>query len=162
MKRFLTKKSGLMLACIFFCSGLVVPGSAWALQAHGSPEGLYVHQMAHVFFFFALGYLYWDVRRSSFSGKGWRYLLRFCLCMIGWNVIAFVGHAIAGHVDVRMVSGAGGYLRGIIEGADALKTFLFYFAKFDHILVVPALYFLYKGMRTLYFSVEKEQGSEGK
>jgi len=27
----------------------VFPGNAWAVQTHGAPEGLYVHQLAHVF-----------------------------------------------------------------------------------------------------------------
>jgi hypothetical protein len=136
----------------------LAPVSAWALQSHSSPEGLYVHQMAHVYFFLALGYLYWDVRRSSFSGKGWKYLLWFCLFMLGWNIVAFIGHAIAGHVDAHIVAGPGGYLRGSIQGENALKTLLFYIAKFDHIFVVPALFFLYLGMRTLYRSVEQEAG----
>ena len=28
--------------------GILLPGEALALQVHGEPEGLYVHQMAHL------------------------------------------------------------------------------------------------------------------
>ena len=42
--------------------------SAWALQSHGAPEGIYVHQMAHVLFMGALAYLYWHTRRSQDGG----------------------------------------------------------------------------------------------
>src|SRR5690606_16026838 len=38
--------------------------SAWALQSHGAPEGIYVHQMSHLLFMGALAYLYWHTRRS--------------------------------------------------------------------------------------------------
>jgi hypothetical protein len=157
MKSSFKAKPRVVLAASFVCYTIVVPESAWALQTHGTPEGLYVHQMAHVYFFLALVYLYWDVRRSSFSGKGWRYLLRFCLCMLCWNTVAFIGHALAGHVDAQVVSGAGGYLRGSIKGADTVKTLLFYLAKFDHVFVVPALYFLYKGMHSLFHSVGQQR-----
>ena len=34
---------------------LCLPGEALALQVHGEPEGLYVHQMAHLHYFLALG-----------------------------------------------------------------------------------------------------------
>lgn len=158
MKYYHDNITGLTVAGLIVCYSLFAPTAAWALQAHSSPEGLYVHQMAHVYFFLALGYLYWDVRRSSFSGKGWGYLLKFCIFMLCWNVVAFVGHALAGNIDAHIVAGAGGYLRGRIQGENTFTTVLFYLAKFDHIIVVPALFFLYKGMRTLYQSVEDHAG----
>ena len=58
---------------------LLVPGNAFALQTHSEPEGLCVHQLAHIFYIFALGYLYWDTKRSGFKSKGWRYLRIFCV-----------------------------------------------------------------------------------
>jgi hypothetical protein len=140
-------------------AGLLVclPDNAWALQSHGPPEGLYVHQMAHVHFFLALGYLYWDIRRSSFAGRGWRYLQWFCILMLIWNVVAFVGHAVAGHIDENMIV-ATSYLQARIQGPVNLHTLVFYIAKFDHFVAVPALFFLYIGMRSLYRSVEEHAG----
>ena len=56
--------------------------SAWALQAHGAPEGIYVHQMAHLLFMGALAYLYWHTRRSPvLVSKGWKYLQLFCILL---------------------------------------------------------------------------------
>jgi hypothetical protein len=141
------------LACLFVC----LPENAWALQSHGPPEGLYVHQMAHVHFVLALGYLYWDIRRSTFTGKGWRYLQWFCVLMLVWNVLAFVGHAVAGHIDENMIS-ATSYLQARIQGPITLHKLIFYIARFDHFVAVPALFFLYIGMRSLYRSVEKHAG----
>ena len=154
--------SGVMpVVFVTFCS-LLLPDNAWALQSHGAPEGLYVHQMAHIHFILALGYLYWDIRRSSFAGKGWRYLLTFCVLMLGWNIVAFVGHAVAVYIDADTIMSAGGYLRDGIQGPYDFQKLIFYFAKFDHLLAVPALFFFYMGMRSLYRSVEKHAGEVGK
>ncbi len=153
---------GIIPAACAVCVFLVLPDNAWALQSHGPPEGLYVHQMAHVHFFLALGYLYWDIRRSSFAGKGWRYLLIFCLFMICWNVVAFVGHAVAPHVDGQTISTVGGYLNSRIIGPHTFHTIIFYITKLDHFVLVPALFFLFLGMRSLYRSVEKHAGEAGR
>ena len=160
-KRYLPGRGGVLAACIACCA-VLLPDSAWALQSHGSPEGLYVHQMAHIHFILALGYLYWDIRRSSFSGKGWCYLMTFCVLMLCWNIVAFVGHVVAGYVDADTITSVGGYLRDRIQGPYDLQKVIFYIAKFDHILAVPALFFLYLGMRTLYHSVERHAGEAGK
>lgn len=162
MKQWNMKYNHALLIPIVACCCLFLPDNAWALQSHGPPEGLYVHQMAHVHFILALGYLYWDIRRSSFVGKGWGYLQVFCLLMLCWNVVAFIGHAVAGHVDAQAFSAVGGYLHGRIHGPYDLQTIAFYIAKYDHIIAVPALFFLYMGMRTLYHSVEKHAGEAGR
>ena len=162
MKKRRFRGSGVMPAAFVTCCCLFLPDNAWALQFHGPPEGLYVHQMAHIHFILALGYLYWDIRRSSFVGKGWRYLLTFCVLMLCWNIVAFVGHAVAVSIDADTITAAGGYLRGGIQGPYDLQKLIFYFAKFDHLLAVPALFFFYMGMRSLYRSVEKHAGEAGK
>lgn len=151
-----------MPAAFVICCCLFLPDNAWALQSHGAPEGLYVHQMAHIHFILALGYLFWDIRRSSFADKGWRYLQMFCVLMLCWNIVAFVGHSVAVHIGADIITSAEGYLRSRIQGPLDLQKFIFYFAKFDHLLAVPALFFLYVGMRSLYRSVEKHAGEAGK
>ena len=125
------------LACVLF------PGYALALQTHGPPEGLYVHQMAHIHFICALGYLYWDIRRSSFVGKGWRYLLLFCAIMTCWNILAFIGHAVTGSIQSNSLTAIGGYLQGRVEAPLDATKIIFYITKFDHVLAVPALFFLF-------------------
>ena len=69
----------LMTGLLLLLPGLIVlfPVQAWALQTHGAPEGIIVHQMAHVFYFGALVYLFWDLRRTMSQGRGWKFLQIF-------------------------------------------------------------------------------------
>ncbi len=151
-----------MLQCIFIMSiilpaMLIAPDSAWALQAHGAREGIYVHQMAHVFFFFSLLYLYRDFRRSTSIGRGWNYLMWFCLFLMAWNIVAFTGHAVAAYLAPEYIAQAASYFHSRLIGPlNGIKA-VFYITRFDHLLLVPAFFFLYMGLRNLYISVEHEQ-----
>lgn len=140
---------------------LAVPDAAWALQSHGAPEGIYVHQMAHAFFFGSLLYLYRDLGRSASKSRGWSYLKRFCLLMLVWNVVAFTGHTVATQLAPEHIAHAASYFNSILIGPMDLTKVVFYITRFDHLLVVPALFFLYIGLRTLFAGVENEM-SEGR
>ncbi len=145
----------------FWCCAIIFfawPDKAWALQTHGAPEGLYVHQMAHILFIMALSYLLWDIRRSSFTSKGWRYLQVFCVLMIIWNIMAFVGHATGVSIREENVSTALGYFHARLLGPISGREIVYYIAKFDHVIAVPALFFLFAGLKALYKSVEKQSG----
>jgi hypothetical protein len=129
---------------------LLVPGDAFALQTHGESEGLWVHQMAHMFYMFALGYLYWDTKRSGFKGKGWRYLRVFCVLTILWNLLTVIGHAAEQQLNLVDIITVDDYLmRRIMLPMTSVKM-IYYVAKFEHLLMVPALFFLYMSLRSFY------------
>ena len=130
----------------------VYPGNAWAVQSHGAPEGLYVHQLAHVFFTAALCYLIWGIRQSAFKSRGWRFLQIFCVCMILWNVVAFTGHSLASSMENAHFIREGGYLSTRLQGPFTSIKLWYYFTKLDHLLSVPALLFLYLAMKGIYKS----------
>ena len=132
---------------------LCLPGEALALQVHGEPEGLYVHQMAHLHYFLALGYFFWDIRRTAFTGRGWRYLQLYCILMAAWNVLAFVGHIVGVYLHPEELLRTNGYLATYLLGPLDLHKLTFYATKFDHLLCMPALFFLFIGMRSFYHSV---------
>jgi hypothetical protein len=146
------------VAGFFLCLVLVflfLPDSAWALQSHGPPEGIYTHQMAHIFFFVSLLYLYRDLGHSSSKEQGWRYLRWFCLLMVSWNIVAFIGHAVTFHLASEYIADAGSFFHSRLLGPMNRTKFLFYVTRFDHLLVVPALYFLYLGLRSLHGQVKE-------
>ena len=136
------------------------PSDALALQVHGEPEGLYVHQMAHLFYVLALGYFFWDIRRSSFTNQGWRYLQWFCVLMTLWNVLAFAGHTAGVFLDPRSLHQTDCYLQTQLVGPLTMNKFLYFIAKLDHLLCVPALFFLFLGTRSFYRSVAHIKGKE--
>jgi len=146
-----------MLALVLLLS---VPDAAWALQSHGPPEGLYVHQMAHVFFIGALGYLLWDIRRTSFSGRGWAYLQVFCVFMITWNILALTGHAAGLLLEPEDFVYRNGLEATHLVGEVTAAKIIYFLGKLDHLLCVPALFFLFLGLKSFYSNLETSDDQE--
>ena len=141
---------------------LCAPGEALALQVHSEPEGVYVHQMAHLHYIFALSYFLWDIRRTSFTGRGWRYLQIFCFLMICWNVIAFVGHLSGIALDPQALEQTDCYLQTRLLSPFTLNTSLYFITKLDHLIYVPALFFLFLGLRSFYRAAAGTTGKGGR
>jgi len=140
----------IVLFLVTFLFFLLLPEQSMALQTHGESEGIYVHQMAHILYMTALCYLYWDTKRSTFSGRGWTYLRIFCVFTILWNLLALAGHACTQQLHPDDFNIANGYLTSKINTPVTLVKLLFYTAKLDHLLTVPAMVFLYMGLRSFY------------
>lgn len=147
---------------IFFAllANLFVTAPAWALQTHAQPEGICVHQMAHILFICALAYLYWDIRRTSFSGRGWKFMQLFCILMLCWNIIAFTGHALEYDFDVSEFYHEAGYWHARLLGPITGVKLVYYLAKLDHFVCVPALFFLYLSLRMFYRDSIAEESRE--
>lgn len=157
-----TKKINMLLFLLSAIMVLSAPGEALALQVHGEPEGLYVHQMAHLHYIFALGYFFWDIRRTSFTGRGWHYLQLFCIFMTCWNGIAFVGHFAGLYLEPHALHQTDCYLDIRLLSPFTFNKYLYFITKLDHLIYVPALFFLYLGLRSFYRSVVKAEDGGGK
>jgi len=130
---------------------LLLPGAAHATQGHGGIEGVYVHQLAHIFFIFSMGVLiYWLRERKLTAEAGWRYIQYAALFLILWNLDAVLVHALDEQFEwVRVTRlDLGRILILPRKDTPSLST-LYYLAKFDHLLCVPALVFLYMGLKRL-------------
>jgi hypothetical protein len=124
--------------------------NCWALQSHGAPEGIYVHQMAHLLFTGALGYLYWHTRTSPvIKSKGWKYLQIFCFFLIAWNLIAFTGHEAFSHLAPTDFIDTNTWKEQLAPPITGMKV-LYYLTKMDHFLNVPGLFALVISLRTFY------------
>ncbi len=133
--------------------------NAWALQSHGAPEGLYVHQMAHILFMGALAYLYWHTRRSPFlTSKGWKYLRIFCILLFCWNLLAFAGHEAFEHLSPADFLDRASWKEQIGAPLSFVKV-LYFITKMDHFLNVPALIALAISLRMFYLEA-LEEGKE--
>lgn len=145
-----TKKIGLVVA-IFF-----ITEPALATQAHGAPEGLYAHQLAHIFFIVSMGVLiYWLRERKLVQTAGWKYIQYSALFFILWNVDAFFVHLVEEQlalVDIQRIGLWDIHITTTMKSQTLL--WLYYAAKLDHLLCVPALLFLFFGLRRLLKDTE--------
>jgi len=151
------------LACAFFI--LVIfgwPLQASATQGHGGIEGVYAHQIAHLFFIVSMGVLiYWLRDRQLVKTSGWRFIQYSALFFILWNLDAMLVHALDDQFAVVTVERIGTWQIHIDDrfGSRAVQL-LYYFAKLDHLLAVPALLCLYLGLKRLLREEEKSTAGE--
>lgn len=122
------------------------PASAAAVQAHGDAEGLFVHQLSHLFFILSMGGLAYWIGRNGLAGiPGWRSIRASALLFLLWSLDAFLVHAMDAAGGWGAVRSAG---PGHLEIADPF-AFLSYLARMDHLLLVPALFMFHRGLRRM-------------
>lgn len=130
---------------------VLVTEPAFATQFHSAPEGLYAHQLAHIFFIVSMGVLiYWLRERKLVREVGWRYIQYASLFFIFWNLDAFSVHLLEEQFAVINVQHIETWKISITaSNHSSAVTWLYYATKLDHLLCVPALLFLYLGLRRL-------------
>ena len=140
------------IAAFTAISVLIGATPAWATQTHGEPEGLYVHQAAHLFFIFAMGLLiYWLRQRHLVREKAWRYIQYGAMLFTLWNIDTFTVHFLDEQVDlIRTNKLDTWHMRVETAEGHTYLGLIYYLAKMDHLLCVPALLFLYLGLKRLH------------
>jgi len=124
------------------------PTQVFALQVHPEPEGLYSHQLGHIFFTFSMAvFTFWLQKTRLVENRGWRYIQVSCVIFILWNLDAFSGHMIESRLseDAFLPISHGQAL--IVE--KAVAPYLFYLLKLDHLFAVPAMVFFLLGLNRL-------------
>jgi hypothetical protein len=130
---------------------LVTPDNTLATQAHGAPEGIYAHQLAHIFFIISMGFLiHWLRERKLVRESGWRFIQYAAFFLILWNIDAFTVHLLSEQINIIQFRKVGSWQVQInaINSNKGLEVF-YYIAKLDHLFCVPALFFLYSGLKRL-------------
>ena len=118
------------------------PDIVLATQTHGGPEGVYAHQIAHLFYILSMGFfIHWLRERKLVEEIGWRFIQYAAFFLILWNLDAFLVHFLEQTGNWSLQINAQNSNNGLRE--------LYYLAKLDHLLCVPALFFLYLGLRRL-------------
>ncbi|VAW40563.1 hypothetical protein MNBD_DELTA04-1324, partial [hydrothermal vent metagenome] len=89
-RRFLSRRT---IIGIVAAATLLPATPALAVQSHGAPEGLYVHMLAHVFYFAALLFLLWILRkRPPGHSAAWRNFKLALIFFLLWNTDTFIVH----------------------------------------------------------------------
>jgi hypothetical protein len=138
--------AGIILLAIF-----LAPATGSATQGHAGVEGVHVHQFAHLFFIFSMStFIYWLRKRDLVRMEGWRYLQYSALFFIFWNIDAFTVHLLEEQLEAVAVSkiDAMHILVSAPEGSEWLE-YLYYLAKLDHLLCVPAMVLLYIALKKI-------------
>jgi hypothetical protein len=145
-----------------FLGVLLFSDYALATQGHGGIEGVYVHQLAHLFFIVSMGSLiYWLRQRGLVRESGWKYIQYSAFFFILWNLDAITIHFLDDQFDIIQTERIGVWQIQIndIFNNDHLKI-LYYFARLDHLLCVPAIFFLYIGLKRLLKEPRMDTPSE--
>lgn len=137
---------------LLFCLGAVSP--VYATQGHGGIEGTLVHQAAHLLFALAMGFLVFRIKRDDLPvEKGWRHVQYAALLFIVWNVDVIFVHLVDEQMNLVTVERLStGQLR--IDSSVPGLSLLYYIAKLDHLICVPAIGFLWVGLRQLLTQAE--------
>lgn len=146
--------------CAIFFILLFLPSSAAATQGHFGLEGLYVHQVAHLFFLFAMGLLlYWLRSRRLVDQAGWRLIQYAAFFFILWNLDAFAAHWFEEQSTLLTISRPDQWHIHIESppGYPWLGT-LYFLVKLDHLLCVPGILFLFLGLRRLAGQASETKG----
>ena len=151
-KETMKRKSAVLTAAVGVLGWMLFyPDLARATQGHGGIEGVYVHQLAHIFFLISMGGLiYWLRERGLARQSGWRLIQFSALFFILWNLDTLLVHALDDQFNLLQVQRIGKWQILLTDRFDSnfLKV-VYYIAKLDHLLCVPALLFLYAGLRRL-------------
>lgn len=133
---------------------LVAPTPAFALQAHAY-EGLYLHQIAHLFFLAAMIFFALGIQRGRLVfRRPWRLMAAGAWLLALWNIWAFGGHFIETLVPEESLLRVPGQVVPRLAFA-SWREVAYFIVKMDHLLAVPAIFCFYFGMRGLYQTLGK-------
>jgi hypothetical protein len=149
-------KIGLLIACwVFFAA----PETVVATQAHGAPEGIYAHQFAHLFFLLSMViFVYWLRQRKLVEKRGWLYIQYAALFFILWNFDVIVVHFLDEQAVLVAVEKVDSVHIRISSPLGRPAEIFYYLGKMDHFLCVPAMLFLFLGLRRLSAETMDESG----
>lgn len=139
---------------------LALPENLYALQFHSSSEGIITHQIGHMFFLFSMVVLMFIISGKGLTVyKGWRLIQLSSFFFILWNGCAIAGHFLDNQIYAVSVEGlTNGYANIRTQNNSDLLGWVYYGLKLDHLLCVPAMFLMYKGLSCL---VDEQKAGQG-
>jgi hypothetical protein len=142
-------KHRLAMSCgAAFCLLLFSPHDLLAASPLWPSAGPYVNEMAHLLFLGAMIFFIYEIHSAGLKQfLGFRYLFWAWVLLAVWNLDAFLGRLAACSLTGPLLSGEGLPLQLQIADVSSWIVFLTHINNF--ILLVPAFYLLYRGIRAL-------------
>ena len=130
---------------------IINPDPALATQSHGAPEGIYAHQIAHVFFILSMVFfIHWLRDKKLVEETGWRFIQYAAFFLMLWNLDAFLVHLLDGQLCIIQVERMdSSHIQLTVLNGNKFFELFYFIAKMDHLFCVPALFFLYSGLKQL-------------
>jgi len=128
---------------------LLAPPPAHALQTHAY-EGLYLHQIAHLFFLAAMLFFVVRIRRGRLGlMRPWQLMAAGAGLLALWNIWAFGGHFVELLVPENSLPREPGQVVPRLALV-SWREVAYFIVKMDHLLAVPAIFCFYFGMRGIH------------
>ena len=140
------------VSAVITIAGLVLlPIGAHATQLHSGSEGVITHQMGHLFFLFSMIALIFTVTGKGLDKQpGWRCIQYSAFFFILWNLCALTTHFLDNQLNAIAIESISISKIMIITKNDSqILAWIYYILKLDHLLCVPAMLFLYRGLSKL-------------
>lgn len=135
---------------------LACPDYSPAFQSHSAPEGLYAHQMAHVFLVAAMSFfVYWLEAEGFVKDRGWRLIQTACILLCVWSLATTVGHWVEEQIPNAVLVGEPDWRQRISMSVSPWVAH-YYVLKLDHFISVPAIICLFLGVKSLYEEALRE------
>jgi hypothetical protein len=143
---------------------ILLPESSYATQIHASSEGIITHQAGHFFFLFSMVTLILTISGKKLSSqKGWRLIQYSAFFFVLWNLDAVVAHFLDNQIHAVKIENISLWTLDIVTYNDSqLLGLVYYILKLDHLLCVPAMLFLYKGISSLVDDHKKQISVDSK
>lgn len=126
----------------------VFPSNVWAFVSHDYPP-TFVTELARIFFLLScilvLGAV---VQNLLYKDTKWRYFFYSLIFFILWDIVVLVGQMAEHWVDpAKMIGTAEGWSYFTRVIAISGKDYIFYFAKYDYILINIAIFLFHRGLK---------------
>ena len=146
---------------ITFSGLFLFPSDVFATQMHTGHEGILVHQVGHLFFLFSMIALIFTITGKNLgTKKGWRFIQYSAFLFVLWNIDALAAHFFDNMVNAVYFERLSLLKVNVIaQSNSSLLALAYYILKLDHLLCVPAMFLLYKGLQQL-LTIEKEKLSK--
>ena len=119
--------------------------------------------MGHIFFLMSMVVLIFTISNRNLSHeRGWRLIQYAALFFILWNLDALAAHFLDNQIAVISIRNVSMWQMVLESESDSsLLRFVYYFLKMDHLLCVPAMALLFRGLCLLHRQKKEELEARG-
>lgn len=143
----------------FLLGAVIFPSPALAFIPHWDPrEAFFIRQFSYLFFMVAMIFFIYELKQEKLQQhRGFRLLTWAGVFFALWNLDCFIGQLFGLYFESQVTGGPPGSLSQRSSMTN-LGNWIYYFTKLDHLLLVPAFIYFYRGIRA--FSREQEVGQQ--